>query len=168
MTDAREQARGGGLLSGQGFGFAIMAVFFLVMMLALVAGVIIFRGVSERQETANVLRMESGFITNLVRMGDMADAVQTGEGPEGDALVLVTTLPSGVYETRIYHYNGAIVQEYAAAGLPYDPELAVCIVESATFEFSFVNGLLTVTTDDGDFPVALRSVQGAQAKGGGA
>ena len=188
MTDTREQTPtrgfdggsrgsggsrglGAGLLSGQGFSFAIMAVFFLVMMLALVAGVAIYRGVAAERDAADRLRMESGLITNLVRMGDMADAIAVGVGPEGDALVLSTTLSTGTYETRIYHCNGAIVQEYAFAGLPYDPELAVRVVESRTFAFTFADGLLTITTDDGDFCVALRSVQGANAisgNGGGA
>ena len=158
----------GGLLSGQGFSFAIMAVFFIVMMLALVAGVAIYRGVAGERDAADRLRMESGFITNLVRAGDMADAVSVGAGPEGDALVLSTTLATGTYETRIYHYQGAIVQEYAFAGLPYDPELAVRIVDSDTFAFTFEDGLLTITTDDGDFCMALRSVQNTTVNGGGA
>ena len=119
----RERTRtpGAGLLSGQGFSFAIMAVSFIVMMLALVAGVAIYRGVSAEREAADRLRMESGFITNLVRAGDMADAISVGTGPEGDALVLSTTLASGTYETRIYHYDGAIVQEYAFAGAALRP-----------------------------------------------
>lgn len=40
---------------------------------------------------------------------------------DGPALVLRETLPSGVYETRLYRYDGVIMEEYALADAPYDP-----------------------------------------------
>ena len=163
---AHEKPTGRGGFARHGFSFAIMVVFFLVMMLALVAGAVIYRGVAASQARANDVRMESGLLTNLLRMGDMADAVTQAEGPEGPALVLVTTLPSGTYETRIYAYQGSIVQEYAIAGRPFNPENAVPIVESGTFAFSLHEGLVTITTDRGSFPMYFRSSQ--DGTGGGA
>ena len=41
-------------------------------------------------------------------------------------------------------------------------------MDSRRFAFTFANGLLTVTTDDGDFCIALRSVQTSPVNGGGA
>ena len=162
--EVRDGRSGGG---SSAFSFAIMVVFFLVMMLCLVAGVVIYRGVAASQAADNEVRMGSGLLTNLVRMGDMADAVQVGAGPEGEALVLVNTLPSGTYETRIYLYEGSVVQEYAIAGRPYNPEDAVALLESGTFGFAFEDGLLTVRTDAGEFCVAIRSAQDGRGAGTG-
>ena len=106
------------------------------------------------------MRLESGLLANSVHVADAANAVEVGAGPEGDALVLVERLDNGTYETRIYQYQGNIVQEYAIAGRDYSPDRAQVLAPSTTFEFSYEDNLLTVKTDQGSFDVALRSRQG--------
>lgn len=145
--------------SGRTFTIVLMAVFFVVLMVGLATGVTIYQKVAAAQNQTNGLHMQSGFLTNTVHVNDAADAVSMGTGPEGDALVLVERLDSGTFETRIYHYQGSIVQEYAIEGRPYNPANAIEIVESNVFEFSYSNGLLTLMTDQGSFDVALRSAQ---------
>ena len=80
--------------------------------------------------------------------------------PEGLALVLTEHLGNGDYETRLYAYQGAIVEEYTRAGTAFTPEKAREIVRSSTFDFTYTDGLLTVHTDQGSTSVALRSVRG--------
>lgn len=89
----------------------------------------------------------------------LAAVEQEREGSllQGPALVLRETLPSGVFETRLYRYDGTIMEEYALADAPYDPEKAVAIVKSDTFDFAYEDGLLTIATDAGEVSVALRS-----------
>ena len=79
---------------------------------------------------------------------------------DGPALVLRETLPSGVYETRLYRYDGVIMEEYALADAPYDPSKATAIVRSSVFDFSYGGGLLTIVTDAGQTSVALRAAGG--------
>ena len=150
--------------AAHGLPFILMGVFFLIMMFCLTAGVGIYRDISASHARAGELRMQSGLMTGIVRSCDMADAATVGAGPEGEALVLVTQLASGTYETRLYLYEGSIVEEYAIAGRPFNPENAVALAESQTFACSIDGNLVRITTDDGEFCVALRSVQG----GGGA
>ena len=142
--------------SSRTFTVALMAVFFV----ALAAGVSIYRSVATIQSSANDMRLESGLLANSVHVADAANAIEVGAGPEGDALVLVERLESGTYETRIYQYQGNIVQEYAIAGRDYSPDRAQVLASSTTFEFSYEDNLLTVKTDQGSFDVALRSKQG--------
>ena len=146
--------------SSRTFTIALMAVFFVALMAGLAAGVSIYRSVAQVQQSANEMRLESGLLANSVHVADAADAVEEGAGPEGKALVLVEHLDSGTYETRIYQYQGQIVQEYAIQGREYAPDRAQVLTDSATFDFSYEAGLLTVTTDQGSFDVALRSDQG--------
>lgn len=143
------------------FAVVLMVVFFLVMMICLTAGVSMYRSVASMKSQSDTLHLESGLMTSIVHMGDSAQAVSKADGPEGEALVLVERLASGTYETRLYHYQGAVVQEYAIAGHDINPENAITIVDSGTFEFSYQDGLLTLVTDDGPFHVALRSDQGS-------
>lgn len=99
-------------------------------------------------------------IANSIRATDGTDAVGVADGPEGLALVLTEHLGNGDYETRLYAYQGAIVEEYTRAGTAFTPEKAREIVRSSTFDFTYTDGLLTVHTDQGSTSVALRSVRG--------
>ena len=146
--------------SSRVFTVALMAVFFVALMAGLAAGVSIYQSVAHAHASANEMRLESGLIANSVHAADAADAVEVGEGPEGKALVLVERLETGEYETRIYQYQGNIVQEYAIEGRDYAPDRAQVLAHSATFGFTYADSLLTVTTDQGSFDVALRSRQG--------
>ena len=146
--------------SSRTFTVALMAVFFVALMAGREAGVSIYRSVAGIQSSANDMRLESGLLANSVHVADAANAIEVGAGPEGDALVLVERLESGTYETRIYQYQGNIVQEYAIAGRDYSPDRAQVLASSTTFEFSYEDNLLTVKTDQGSFDVALRSKQG--------
>ena len=67
------------------------------------------------------------------------------------------------YETRIYAYQGKIVEEYVLAENAYMPEKAIAIFDSDTFDFSYDNGLITITTDDGTAAIALRSKEGERS-----
>ena len=58
------------------------------------------------------------------------------------------------------HGEGKVVQEYSLAGSGYTPEKATEVTASDTFDFSYSDGLLAVTTDQGTAEVALRYMQG--------
>lgn len=136
---------------------ALMAVFFVALMGALASGATMYRSAVESQEVANALHLQAGLLTNVVRGNDAVSAVSETEGPEGPALVLTRRLRSNSYETRIYHYQGTIVEEFAVAGRPFDPESATPVVDSRTFSFEAGEDLVSFTTDLGTFVIALRS-----------
>lgn len=91
---------------------------------------------------------------------EVATAAGTQSALQGPALVLRETLPSGVYETRLYRYNDTIMEEYALADAPYDPEKAIAIVDSSVFDFTYEGGLLTLVTDAGTATLYLRAAGG--------
>ena len=129
------------------FPVLLLCVFFVALLLALIAGVAVYRHVSDAQND-NVSRREGvELIANIVRANDAKGAVATGQGPEGKSLVIVENLGSGTYETRLYLYKGKIVQEYSLAGTAYTPAKASEVTESSRFDFSYTDGLLTITTD---------------------
>ena len=179
-ADLRALARVGAGGSGRPGGFsrtadrALMLLLFAVVIFALLGllalGVNAYRTLAEDRTDASALRQESGLLLNTVRANDAADAVAVGEGPEGPSLVLVERLDSGTYETRLYAYQGAIMQEYVVAGAEYDPASATQVADSQTFEFSYdeTSGLLTVVTDAGEAHIALRCANGAANVAGSA
>lgn len=147
--------------SGHMFTALLFALFVIALLLAVVAGTNVYRNLNDVRSGADEARLGLTLLTNNVRANDAADAIAAGTGPEGRSLVLVERLDSGTYETRIYRHEGNIVEEYALADAAYTPEKAVVICPSDVFDFSYGNGLLTITTDQGSADVALRSVSEA-------
>lgn len=109
--------------------------------------------------TDEAVEVETAAVDSATGRASLAAVEVEPEGNllDGPALVLRETLPSGVYETRLYRYDGVIMEEYALADAPYDPEKATAIVRSDRFDFTYENGLLVIGTDAGEVSVALRS-----------
>lgn len=139
----------------------LLAVFFLALLAGLVAGARTFHAASVAHATANELHVQAGLITNAIRGNDASGTVATGEGPEGTSLVLVRSVGERTYETRIYLWQGNVVQETSVAGNPYSPQGATPLMASSTFDVRIEDGLVTFSTDGGEFCVALRSEGGA-------
>lgn len=70
--------------------------------------------------------------------------------------VLVLDDGSG-YETRLYLYNGALVEEYAAADTDYRPAAAEKVADTRTFTVVQDGARYIITTDDGEVHVTLHS-----------
>jgi hypothetical protein len=107
------------------FTIVLFAVFFVVLMVGLAAGVSMYLAVATNQLDTNAARMQAGLLASNVHANDEGNALGTGNGPEGRALVLTDRLSGeDAYEMRIYLYQGKIVQEYSVAGAAYTPERA--------------------------------------------
>ncbi|MGN0035338.1 MAG: DUF4860 domain-containing protein [Coriobacteriales bacterium] len=134
-------------------------LFVLALLAALMAGSAIYRSVLAQKNSVDDSRVALSLLSGYVRANDTAGAVGQSQGPEGPSLVLAESDQTDTYETRIYLYEGAIMQEYAIAGSPYSPQTATRVVDSNTFSFDYRDGLLTLSCDQGTARVALRSVQ---------
>ena len=136
------------------FGFII-----ITLLLAVLAGTRLYQSLNDMRTQTDNDRSSLALLINTVRANDRIDSVAVGQGPEGRSLVFVQRLDSGTYETRIYEYDGDIVQEYALASNAYTPARADVVAPSDVFDFGYENGLLTIYTQDGAATVDLRSVR---------
>lgn len=149
------------------FAGVLMALFVLTVLLALVAGVQAYGAIVARGHDQDLERLSSALIANTVMGNDYAGAVSVGPGPEGDALVLTRTTETGSYQTRLYRYQGALLQDFVLAGAAYDPFVADELFPTEAFSFTVDGSLVTVTTDAGSVCVDLRASR-AGAIGGAA
>ena len=145
------------------FTVALLAVFFVVLMTGLAAGVAMYQAVANNQIDTNRARMQAGLLASNVHANDVAGSIGMNRGPEGRSLVFSETIGSETYETRIYLYQGNIVQEYSLSGSEYTPARAQPLIESSTFDFEQHGNLLVIRTDQGATNIALRSDQGGGA-----
>lgn len=158
---ARSHVRSGGPL--RAFSALLMAVFFVVLMIGLVSGVWMYRSIAKTQARANDLDMEAGIVASAVHVNDVHDSLQKGEGPEGDALVLVDQVGGESYETRIYQYQGKLVQEYTLGGRPYSPQDANELLDVERFSFDVDESLITMDIDGRMINLYVRSSQDGTA-----
>lgn len=143
------------------FSILLFTVFVIIFLLALAAGTSSYGSLTKLQSANDKRVMSIGPIVSAVRANDAKSSVRRSlDAPEGEALVLTQKNAEGTYETRIYLYEGNIVQEFALAGAAYTPKKATVLAPSSTFSFDYKDGLLTIVTDAGECKVALRSQQG--------
>lgn len=161
-SDTHAQSRG----SLRTFSVLLMGVFFVVLMMGLVSGVAMYRAIADGQSRASEQNMRAGLVASSIHASDVHDALRRGQGPEGDALVLVDRMGGEEYETRIYQFGGSLVQEYALAGRPYNPNGANVLLEVSDFSFAIDGGLVTLVIDGEPFHLYVRSAQ--DGAGGGA
>ena len=180
---------------GRVFTGILFALFVTALLMAILTGTSVYRGLHQQEDIANTQRLSLTLLTNDVRANDQINEIGRAwvtaasvdmelavgksayslpvlteeekyiEGSllQGPALVLRETLDSGTFETRLYRYDDTIMEEYALAGAPYNPEGATPIVKSSVFDFTYRNGMLTIYTDAGQSSVALRCAGGDRA-----
>lgn len=157
MRTAGESAEKGSLRI---FRAVLFMLFIAILLVCMAFGVMVYSKIVDESAVTSDERLSLDLLLNDVRADDAIESVQTGDGPQGPALVLIEREASGTYETRIYSFDGVIMQEYAIAGSPYSPSAAIPVVRSGSFDFSYESGLLTVFTEHGSSSVALRSYSG--------
>lgn len=159
VTDAFRNTGASSSRDAGGKGIApvlLFALFMVLLLLALVAGLRSYSNEVDSSNESKESRLSVGFLVNTVRNFDTTGFIRTSDGPEGDALVLVQYANDMEFETRIYKYDGNLMQEYAVAGTPYTPQNATVLFPTEQFAFDVEGELLTIDTDEGTANVALR------------
>lgn len=156
-VQAARAPQGGAARAGRVFAVVLLALFLLALLGAVAFGTSVYRRLNERSADAADARSPLGVVVNAARATDAPGSVERGEGPEGDALVLVERLDTGTYETRFFLCDGWLVEQYAVAGSPYETDGATWLAETGSFSFELDDGMLTVSCDAGTARTALRS-----------
>lgn len=139
------------------FTSVLFAVFVAVLLIAIIIGTNVYRVLYVEGQQTSSQRLDTALLANIVRSNDVQYAFAQTEGPQGPVLLMREFTDAGDFETRIYQYDGNIVQEYARGGTELNPQRASVIGRSDAFDFQLDGGLLTIVTDGGEVDVALRS-----------
>ncbi len=134
------------------FTLGIAGLFLAGFFLLVTFGAATYRQAVEGQAANNRARALLGYISTCVRASDHAGGVEVQKGP-----VLVVRDRDSGYALRIYQWDGKLVEDYAQDGAPLSPEDAQVLGETAVFEIQQQGSLLTVSTDEGQAFLRLRS-----------
>ena len=138
------------LESKRGIGDIISTVTVTVLFVVILSLVVFAaRGYQHASEVQNInsnTRAVGSYVVNCVKDSNTSEvAVEYLSGTE----CLVIRSSDG-YEHRIFMTGGKLMEEYVEAELPLDPDTALEIGTTQTFDPELGNdGLLTVTTDEG-------------------
>ena len=138
------------LESKRGIGDIISTVTVTVLFVVILSLVVFAaRGYQHASEVQNInsnTRAVGSYVVNCVKDSNTSEvAVEYLSGTE----CLVIRSSDG-YEHRVFMTGGKLMEEYVEAGLPLDPDTALEIGTTQTFDPELGNdGLLTVTTDEG-------------------
>ena len=138
------------LESKRGIGDIISTVTVTVLFVVILSLVVFaargYQHASEVQNMNSNTRAVGSYVVNCVKDSNTSEvAVEYLSGTE----CLVIRSSDG-YEHRIFMTGGKLMEEYVEAGLPLDPDTALEIGTTQTFDPELGNdGLLTVTTDEG-------------------
>lgn len=139
----------------------LFGVFAVCVLSVLLTGARAYRRLTLRDQEAYRRRTCVQYIATRVRQGDAEGGVSVEPFGEADALVMT----GDGYVTRVYCYNGWLMEMYAGEDVQLAPEDGEKIMELDGLAMSMDGGLLTVEVDGGDagtdtLRLSLRSGEG--------
>ncbi|MDO4566973.1 MAG: DUF4860 domain-containing protein [Oscillospiraceae bacterium] len=119
---------------------ALLALYAMIITAALVLTVFggrVYAALSAGREENAELRSATSYLQNKLAAADREGGIIISEGPEG-ALLRLPEGDSG-YETRIYLYEGRLLEELSREGSELAPQSAQAICEAESFSFELLS-----------------------------
>lgn len=149
-------------LNSAPFSLALFVLMLGCVLILAMFGARVYRALTENQSRNNAVRASLSYVAARLRTADQTGAVSVEPGPQGDALVLADAGEDTGYETRIYVYDGQLMEEYAASESSFDSAAAQAVARTDTFTVTMDGGLVSVTTDQGSIRVYLHTGEAEQ------
>lgn len=124
----------------------LFGVFAVCVLIVLLTGADAYRRLTERDQNNYQTRTLVQYIAARVRQADGADRISIEDFGGVQALRLADE--DGAYITRVYCYDGWLMELYSGADSEMDPQDGERILESGGLELSMEDGLLYVTVRD--------------------
>lgn len=123
----------------------LFSVFAACLAVVLLMGADAYRRLVKRDAAVFERCICMQYIATRVRQAEAPDKIKVETFGDGNALTL--TDDTG-YITRVYYYNGHIMELYTDADTVLSPEAGEQVMEAGGLELLLENGMLTVTAID--------------------
>lgn len=128
--------------------FGVFTLFALVILSVLLSGASAYHRLVEENQIHDNSRTALSYISARVRRAESGQNVQTETFAQGDALILLEQLDGQSYTTRIYCYEGYLMELYTPKEGTFAPQDGTRILPMEALEVTIEGGLLTVTLED--------------------
>ena len=124
----------------------LFGVFAACVLAVLLTGASAYRRLTQRDQEAYLRRTCVQYLATRVRQADSRDCVSVERFGGADALVLTET--DGSYATRIYCYDGWLMELYSAVDADMEPQDGEKVLELSSLRLTLEDGALTADTVD--------------------
>ncbi len=139
------------------YTIGIASLFMVGFFLLVVFGARIYRDTVDSQTGNNDTRAVLAYLSAAVKSGDERGAVSIEPGDEGDILIILSDMEKPEYATKVYLYEGFLMEENTRTDSELNPAFAQKLGRTSTFQIEKQDGRLSIQTDEGNVLVCLRS-----------
>lgn len=157
-----EQKRRAYLYQGTLFFSALL--FVASVLLILMLGASVYRGMKERETEAYLRGTGLSYITAKVRHGDGEGRIEAGSIGGCSALFIKEEYDGIAYRTAVYVYEGYLCELFSAEKDELGPEDGTPLLASEELCFSVRDGMLRATNKDGTETVLLLSLRSGKGE----
>lgn len=127
----------------------LFSVFATGVFAVLLTGAKVYRTLVQRDETAYDSRTCSQYLATKLRQVPSPDAVSIAEFGGAEALVITQVIDGDAYITRIYCYDGWLMELFSVAGGEFSPEDGERILPASDMSVIQQQDLLIISVTDG-------------------
>ena len=142
----------------------LFGVFAVCLMVVLLTGADSYQGLTRRDQASSDGRTCAQYLATRVRQADIDQSVTVGEFGGGDALCFTQSIVGDDYVTRVYVYDGWLMELFCKADSNLEPEDGERIMTADSFSASEEDGLLrlAIAPADGETVELLLSLRSGE------
>ena len=139
----------------------LVGVFAVCVLMVLLTGADTYHRLNQRDQSAYDTRTAAQYVTTKLRQADRLDCVSIERFGNSDALVLADEIDGERYVTRVYTYDGYLMELFSSAEDKMNPEDGERLMPLTGLDARLDRRKVTVTCDEGEkettFSVTLRA-----------
>ena len=124
------------------------ALFAIGILSVLLGGANVYRRLNQRDQQSYDSRTCAQYITTKLRQAPAPDAVVIAPFGDGDALLITEIIEEGTYLTRVYCYNGWLMELFTVSDGEFAPEDGEKILPLQALSLSLDGSLISVSLTD--------------------
>ena len=129
------------------FVFLLLGIFAIFSTIMVVMGAKAYRGMVEKADVHNSIRVASSYIRTMLRSNDETSVLRV-EDVEGVQTITMENDYGDIYVTRIYLYDGKLREWFALAEIPFEPANGESVCSLDTMQAELKDGLLHVVVSE--------------------
>lgn len=143
------------------FVLLLFCVFVFAAAAMVLGGVRVWQRTEETMVSTNDTQTALCYLANKVRQNDQNGGVYIDDLDGIPALALESDIDGFVCLTRLYCYDGQLMELFTPAEIDMTPDCGVSLMEAADLQFSLENGMIraTFTAVDGTVESVLLSAR---------
>ena len=129
------------------FVFLLLGIFAIFSTIMVVMGAKAYRGMVEKADVHNSIRVASSYIRTMLRSNDETGVLRV-EDVNGIQTITMENDYGDIYVTRIYLYDGQLREWFALAEIPFEPANGETVCSLDTMLAELKDGLLHVVVSE--------------------